>query len=124
MKKGLTLLEIMVSVTILSITIISVYGLLYQIYTSNNKNEERVICYKACQEVMERLLAMDYQQMLRQDGVRFDVKRILPGRYAGKIRIKDVSPQPSKKISEIEVSVVCQGYGKDINVRIVTRRAK
>ncbi len=123
-RGGFTLIEIVVALMILAIALVGLVSLILAVQTHNQSFSDARMSHKACQEVMELLLGMQYSSMRAQNGVRFIVPVLHPTRQIGRVTLRDVSPPADPTtITEIEVSVNTQGVGlKPLNVSIVSRR--
>jgi Tfp pilus assembly protein PilV len=118
----------MIAMVVLSIAMMGVLGLLLVTHQHNASASESTVAYKACQEIMEQIGAMTYDQMKTQDGVTFVATKIHPTLPLGVIQITDISPggDPDTK-SEVQVSITTQPgqYTKQpLNVELVSWRSR
>ncbi len=125
---GFSLLEIMIAMVVLAVAMFGVLGLLLVTHQHNQSTSESAHAYKSCQEIMEQLQAMSYDDMLGQNGVTFVAKKLHPNLPIGVIEIADASPveYPDSK-SEVRVRIQTQPgqiTKQAINVEIVTWRSR
>lgn len=119
-RRGVTLIEIAIAVLILSLGAVAAIGLMANTSRANEYTREVNIAYKGCQEVMEALLSMEFDDMIAQDNVKFQVPRLGTNLYIGTISVQDVDGKPGYNLAEITVGVKY----KHINVQIVTQRSR
>jgi uncharacterized protein (TIGR02598 family) len=125
---GFSLLEVMIAMAVLAIAMAGILGLLLVTHQHNQSASETTMAYKACQEVMEQLQGMTYDEVLAQNGVTFAAKKLHPDQQIGLITVTDASPpgDPDTK-AEIRVSVRAQPgqiSKQAINVELVTWRSR
>lgn len=126
-ESGFSSLEILVCIVVLGIASLTLLSLISSSMTVNASSQYQVMAYKAAQDVMEQLIAMDYTQLPAQNGLTFDVISIkeLTNKTIGSIGVVDVSGG-SGKLYEITVRVAYVGDRTvpRLNINLVTRRAK
>ena len=127
---GYTLLEVTAAMVLLAGTILGVIGVFTYAFRTNEISQTQTISYKAAQDVMEQIMAMDYGTLTAQNGVQFDViglDKVPPPNSLGLVTVTDVTPTPPPgKLYQITVSVNYAGGNgvPRINVNLVTMRAK
>ena len=137
-QAGMTLLEIVIAFMVLAIAIVGTMSLIIVVASHNEARAESNMAYKACQDILERLLSMDYATMTAQNGVTFAVTKINPTQNIGSIVITNVNPANlddanagndttggvANQMCLVEVRVQTATVGlKPINVTIGTWRA-
>jgi len=137
-QAGMTLLEIVIAFMVLAIAIVGTMSLIIVVASHNEARAESNMAYKACQDILERLLSMDYATMTAQNGVTFAVTKINPTQNIGSIVITNVNPANlddanagndttggvANQMCLVEVRVQTTTVGlKPINVTIGTWRA-
>lgn len=135
---GMTLLEIIIAFMVLSLAIVGTMSLIVVVASHNEARAESNMAYKACQDILERLLSMDYATMTLQNGVTFAVTKINATQNIGSIVITNVNPANlndanasndttgagAGQMCLVEVRVQTMTVGrKPINVSISTWRA-
>ena len=124
-EKGLTIVETVISISILAIGIIGMVGIIASLRTTDTLKNE-IVAYKAAQDVMEQLMAMDFADLEAQDGVAFDVYDLIgidsPANI-GLIAVTDV--YGDARLYELTITIVYAGDGSvlPIDVELTTRRS-
>jgi Tfp pilus assembly protein PilV len=137
-RLGMTLLEIVIAFMVLALAIVGTMSLIVVVASHNEARAESNMAYKACQDILERLLSMDYATMSLQNGVTFAVTKINATQNIGTITITNVNPANlgdanagndttgagAGNMCLVEVRVQTTTVGrKPINVSISTWRA-
>jgi prepilin-type N-terminal cleavage/methylation domain-containing protein len=125
-EKGYTLLEVVIAAGILAISLAGITAVFLSSMYADEYSQKLTIAYKAAQEVMEQLLAMQWEELALQDGVEFEVLGLgIPDPKIGLISITDLSEEGGR-LYEITVSIdhePSDGTGP-IKLKLITRRAK
>lgn len=108
-RRGLTLLELMIAMSILAVALLGGVALILALQTHNQSFSDARVAYKACQDQMEYLLHRPYDQMWQEAGLndkKFPVPELHPTALVGFVRLRDVFPATDPgKVTEIEVGV-------------------
>lgn len=125
---GFSLLEIMIAMIILAVAMLGVLSLLLVTHQHNQSTSETALAYKSCQEIMEQLQGMNYDDMLAQNGVTFVAKKLHKDLPIGIIEVTDASPagDPDTK-AEVRVRIQTQPgqiTQQPLNVELVTWRSR
>ena len=72
-QAGFSLLEVMVAVSITSVTLVGLAVAIANTVQSNDYREDQTVCFKAAHETMEMLLSLDMDTMLLQNGNTFAI---------------------------------------------------
>ena len=102
-RAGFSILEVVISMGIVAIAITGTLGVLLAVHQHNTASTEASLAYRACQEVLELMLAMPIDDMIDQHGVPFAATKIHPTEQIGIVEVLDVSP-PGWTNSLFEVS--------------------
>lgn len=126
-ESGVTLPEVIISLAILAGAALSLLGLFGSSLRVNSAVQHSTIAFKAGQEVMEQIMAMDYTSVPAQNGLTFDVIGIkeLPNPTIGSVTVTDVSGGAGR-LYEIVVRISYNGDGAipKLNINLTARRAK
>ncbi len=128
-EKGFSLLEVIISVFVLTVILLGAMGAYAFIIRDNKTQVYRTLAYKKCQEKMETLLAMSISSLPSQNNTTFSVDFLegLPPQNIGRVYVTDVSyPPGTGLLYEIRVEILYNGDQNHppINVSIIARKAK
>jgi hypothetical protein len=115
-----------IAACVLVIAVMGTVSMLLVIQGHNMSADDARQAHKACQDVLEELLAMDYDTMAAQDGVAFVATRLHPTIPLGRIEVSDISP-PGDNGTIAVVTVRVQSTRetfRPVDVAITTRRAR
>jgi prepilin-type N-terminal cleavage/methylation domain-containing protein len=125
MKKGLTLIEILVAVSITAIIVLSLYGALVYGMAINLKTKHKAIAYHAASQEMEILRNTPFSTLTNQTDGPFigevDDLDKLPSSL-GKLTIENYGG--SSDIKKVTIKVIWQEKGGQKEVQLVTLISK
>lgn len=125
---GFSLLETVIALGVISISLTGVLGLLLLTHRHNTSTSETAVAYKACQEMMEKLRTLSYDQVKAQNGVTFVAVKLHPTAPLGAIAVSDVSvPGDPDTLIRVDVSIVTQPGQvtlRPVNARLISWRTK
>ena len=121
MKKGLTLVEILVAVSITAIVLLGLYGVLTYGMTINLKTKNKAVAYHIASQEMEILRDISFPTLTNQTNGPFlgtveDLDK-LPS-SEGKLTITDY--QGNTNIKEVTIRVLWKERGSQKEVKLVT----
>ncbi|MEK7449899.1 MAG: hypothetical protein AAB019_10520 [Planctomycetota bacterium] len=127
MNKGNSLLEVTIAVGILATALMGATSLFNTSAVNNEYTNQRVLAFKACEEVMEEMKVRPFATLLTTyNNTAFaflDVKS-LPNQNIGLIQITDVGAVAGN-LYEITVSITHPGpKPPPFSAKLVSRRAK
>ncbi len=99
-KRGTSLLEVVIAFMVLALAIMGTMSLMLVLETHNASRTDANYAYKACQDTMEQLMAMDWVTMNGQNNVKFAVPAILdnknnpadPRILIGTVTVTNINP--------------------------------
>ncbi len=128
---GFSILEVMIAMVILAIALLGMMGVLLLLHQHNTSMDEASLATKACQEMMEQLVGLDWATMWAQNGLAFVAPKLSPTANVGLIQITDLSGAGagagSSTKAEMRVAIVTQPgqvTRNPITVVLLSRRSK
>lgn len=130
-RGGFSLVEVMIAMVVLAIALLGMMGVLLVTHQHNASTDETSLATKACQEMMEQLVGMDWATMWAQNGLPFAAPKLSPTANVGLVTITDLSGAGggvgSSTKAEMRVAIVTQPgqvTRNPINVVLLSRRSK
>lgn len=125
MKKGMTLIEVLVAVSITIVTLLSLYGTLTYGMAINTHTKNKTVAYNVASQEMEILRTTAFSSLSNQSAGPFigtvqDLDK-LPS-SSGKLTIEDY--QSDSKIKKITIQVLWRESGSQKNIKLVTLISK
>ncbi|GEM_PF-2887031 len=126
--RGFTLLEVVIALGVIAVALMGSLSLLLLTHRHNTSTNETATAYKACQEMMEKLRTMTYDQVKAQNGVGFVATKLHPTQPVGSVAVTDVSPAGDPDtLVQVVVSIVTPPGGitlRPVNARLVSWRTR
>ena len=104
---GLTLIELMVAIVLLTFGVVAVMTVLVQAQTANNGTRAKTMAVNAAEETLESIFLADPTSVLGFNGQTFEVGNLVraDGSFPGLITVQATEPRT------VTVSVVWRGLG-------------
>ncbi|MFN7182190.1 MAG: hypothetical protein ACK4NF_05890 [Planctomycetota bacterium] len=125
-KEASSLVEIVISVFILTIILFGAMGAYIFIIKDNKSQVYRTLAYKKCQEVIENVLATSINTIPQYHNTTFSIDFLegLPPQDLGKIYVTDISGNGTLYQIRVEIRYNGDSDHPPIYVYLIARKAK
>jgi len=122
-SRGLTLLELVISTGILGGALLGILGTLLAVQGHNQSAQETRLAYKACEDTLERLLALPYDEMLAKDGATFVADLLHPFSAIGAVEVQEMPGAGAEMIARVTARIRTSGETiRPLDVSLTTWR--